>query len=184
MNPKSVLLLSASLFVPACGGSSGSGVDVAGDGGADGSVPRDGPDDSAVAHEGGAIDSGGGGGDGGAADSGGGRDGGPTVGIDASAQDANIPDAGVTDGTASGQCFAACEAAHPQGASDGQLLLGDCCGGTCASSCTSGPCFAGSGLACESCAITPLKAGTCGANCRTPASGDCKAYVDCLLACP
>src|SRR5262249_30912260 len=169
MNSKHAILLVTSLLVIACGDTSGSGVNGSDDSGtdssighdagkADSTVPQDSGADTSAPHDGSAVDSGGNAGD----------DGGPDVGSDASHGDAHVADTGAPDAGTRGACLAACEAAHPEGAQAGQLLLNDCCGGSCASTCTSGPCFSGSGFACESCALAPLKAGTCGAHCRDP----------------
>jgi hypothetical protein len=90
----------------------------------------------------------------------------------------------------SGSCVDACTAANPTGAQNAQLELGDCCAGSCTASCPSGTCFGLGGIAgnpgasvtCEACALPPLKAGTCGAQCQHDPA--CKAYADCLAACP
>src|SRR4051794_7368989 len=144
MNLKNAVLLSMPLLaLVAC---SGSVIDVADDSGADAHASGDAGFTDSAAHHADAEST-----PDGAIDARAGDDAGPTIGIDGSTDDASVAYAGAPDASSRAACLAACEAAHPEGASDGQLMLGDCCGGTCATSCTSGPCFSGSTSTCKSC---------------------------------
>ena len=121
------------------------------------------------------------------------NDSGPVAVNDGGPHDAAVPDASTPDG---GSCVDECTAMYMSAATNSApLTLSDCCQGSCTASCPSNPatCFGGGGIAgdpgaivtCQTCAIVPLKAGTCGASCRADTSPNgCKAYMDCLAACP
>ena len=203
MNPRNAVLLLASVFLLACGDSSGSGIN--GDGGADTSVSGDaGSADSGVAWDtgadGGALHDGGADtsppGDDGATDSGG-IEARPaeTSTPDASTRDASTPDTGAPDASTSDTgaldtgapdtgprdtCYAHCDAAYPNGGGAASLELSACfttsaCFSLCTGADTPYP-------PCLSCGIAQFKTSTCGAMCKQDPL--CNAYVDCLSACP
>jgi hypothetical protein len=114
------------------------------------------------------------------------RDGNVSDVVEANVSDGNAADA--TTQAARRACMDQCEATHREGASTASLNAGSCCGGACASSCSSGAaCFGHAGvfgqpnakLTCQTCAVEPWRAGTCAPNCNGP----CKLYVDCVSAC-
>ena len=203
MNPRNAVLLLASVFLLACGDSSGSGIN--GDGGADTSVSGDaGSADSGVAWDtgadGGALHDGGADtsppGDDGATDSGG-IEARPaeTSTPDASTRDASTPDTGAPDASTTDTgaldtgapdtgprdtCYAHCDAAYPNGGGAASLELSACfttsaCFSLCTGADTPYP-------PCLSCGIAQFKTSTCGAMCKQDPL--CNAYVDCLSACP
>jgi len=104
---------------------------------------------------------------------------------DASAADVRAAEASSQE--ARRECMDKCERTYFSGASSASLMAGDCCGGSCASSCPSAACFGMSGifgqpfakLTCQTCAIVPWRNCTCGAGC----TGECKAYMDGVSAC-